>query len=119
MFDEIDEIRSVRKKYNGLMFGSSSPVFKRFEELEATALKSGALDRKHKELIALGISVCESCYGCIEYHVGAALECGATREEIVETTAVSVCMGGGPSTWPARFVFNVLDELEGSRKRGK
>jgi AhpD family alkylhydroperoxidase len=119
MFDEIGEIRSARKKYNGLMFESTSPVFKGFEELEATALRSGTLDRKYKELIALSISVCENCYGCIEYHVGAALESGATREEIVEATAVSICLGGGPSTWPARFVFKVLDEFEGSRKRNK
>ena len=119
MFEEIEEIRSARKKYNGLMFESASPVFRGFEELEAMALKSGVLDRKYKELIALSISVCDSCYGCIEYHVGAALECGATREEIVEATAVSVCLGGGPATWPARFVFKVLDELEGSRRRDK
>ncbi len=117
MFDEIEDIRSARKKYNGLMFRSGVATFKGFEDLEAAALADGALPRKYKELLALGISVCEKCYGCIEYHVGAALEHGATREEIVEATAVAVCLGGGPTEWPARFVFKVMEDLKAGEGR--
>jgi AhpD family alkylhydroperoxidase len=112
MFDNIEEIEQTRKKFNGSMFRSSSRTFKGFEELEARTLADGALSQKHKELIALGISVCEKCYGCIEYHVAAALEHGATREEIEETAAVAVCLGGGIAEWPARFVFKMLEDLE-------
>jgi alkylhydroperoxidase/carboxymuconolactone decarboxylase family protein YurZ len=40
---------------------------------------------------------------------------GATRKEILETTAVAVALGGGVAEWPARFVFKVLDEIEAEK----
>jgi hypothetical protein len=42
---------------------SGISTFRKFEELEADALKDGALSRKYKELIALGISITQKCYG--------------------------------------------------------
>jgi alkylhydroperoxidase/carboxymuconolactone decarboxylase family protein YurZ len=63
MFDEITDMRKTRKKYNQLMFRSGIGTFRKFEELEADALKDGALSRKYKELIALGISITQKCYG--------------------------------------------------------
>lgn len=63
MFDEITEIRKTRKKYNQLMFRSGIGTFREFEELEGRALQDGALSRKSKELIALGISITQKCYG--------------------------------------------------------
>ena len=63
MFDEIGEIRKTRKKYNQLMFQSGISTFRKFEDLEADALQDGALSRKHKELIALAISITQKCYG--------------------------------------------------------
>lgn len=56
------------------------------------------------------------CYGCIEFHVTQAMACGATRAEIAETVALAVIMGGGPAQWPGRYVFMVLDDLEGKEK---
>ena len=49
------------------------------------------------ELIATGIGISARCDGCIGYHVKAAIKHGATREEMLETIAVAVYMGGGPS----------------------
>ena len=63
MFDEIKDIRKTRKKYNQAMFKSGISTFRKFEELEANALQDGVLSRKHKELIALGISITQKCYG--------------------------------------------------------
>ena len=114
MFDDIRQIRRTRKIYNLKMFNSGSGAFRELEELEANALRDGALSQKHKELIALGISIAQTCYGCIEYHVSKAVELGASREEIVEATAVALALGGGVTQWPARFVFKVLEDLEGS-----
>ena len=53
MFDEISDIRETRKKYNQAMFRSGIGTFRKFEDLEADALKDGALSRKVKELVAL------------------------------------------------------------------
>lgn len=63
MFPDIKEIEKIRKKYNWQMYQSGISTFREIGELEAKALKSGALAQKYKELIALGISINNSCYG--------------------------------------------------------
>src|SRR5690554_1555752 len=68
-----------------------------FGTMHHATAEDGALTVKQKELIALGISITIRCEGCIACHVKAAIEAGATKEEIVETIGVSVVMGGGPS----------------------
>ena len=42
---------------------------------------------------------------------------GATKQQIVEATAVAVALKGGCSDWAARFVFKVMDELEQENKK--
>jgi AhpD family alkylhydroperoxidase len=118
VFDDIKDIRETRKRYNHKMFGSGVPVFRAYEEAEAEALRSGALSGRYKELVALGISITEKCYPCVEYHVTAALKGGATRQEVIEATAVALVLGGGVAQWPARFVFRVLDEVERENAEG-
>ena len=112
MFDDLEDIRQTRKRYNFKMFQSGVAAFRQLEDLEAGALADGALSQKHKELIALGISIAQRCFPCVEYHVTAAVEHGATRPEVVEATAVALALGGGVAQWPARFAFKVLDEIE-------
>jgi hypothetical protein len=63
MFDDVDQIRKLRKKYNAKMARSGIGTFKELAELEGNALREGELGRKYKELIALGISINENCYG--------------------------------------------------------
>jgi alkylhydroperoxidase/carboxymuconolactone decarboxylase family protein YurZ len=63
MFPSINEINRIRKKYNWQMSQSGIKTFREIGELEANALKDGALTQKYKELIALGISINNSCYG--------------------------------------------------------
>lgn len=112
MFDDPNEYRKLRKRYNGKMFLSGVGAFREFEDLEGHALADGALSQKHKELIALAVSITHSCYGCVEYHVTKALDLGATRKEVVETAAVALALGGGVVQWPARYVFRVLEDIE-------
>jgi alkylhydroperoxidase/carboxymuconolactone decarboxylase family protein YurZ len=63
MFDDISSLRRARKVYNAKMFHSAVATFRQLEDLEAGALADGALPQKYKELIALGISIAESCEG--------------------------------------------------------
>ena len=77
------------------------------------ALKEGVVSSKHKELIALGISIYARCDYCIAIHVKKCLEAGATKEEIAETCGVAILMGGGPAATYASFVLKAVDELEG------
>ena len=69
-----------------------------FRGLMRAAGKDGALDGKTKELMALGIAIAVRCQGCISFHVRQAIRKGATRAELLETIAVAIEMGGGPST---------------------
>jgi AhpD family alkylhydroperoxidase len=83
-----------------------------FRNLHKEATRDGVLDRKTKELIALGIAMTVNCDGCIAYHVKDALLAGAGREEILETVGVVVMMGGGPAVVYACQALEALDQFE-------
>ena len=63
--------------------------------------------------MALSISICIRCEGCIAYHMNKAIEAGASREEVVETITVAVEMGGGPSTVYGAKALAAYDEFAG------
>ena len=63
MFEDPAAIQAMRTQYNGKMFMSGVDTFQRMAAIEEDALKSGALSRRTKELIALGISIGKACYG--------------------------------------------------------
>ena len=63
MFEDISQIREIRKKYNAQMFRSGISTFRELEELEAKAFRDGALAQKHKELIGLALGISQGCYG--------------------------------------------------------
>lgn len=73
------------------------------------AFSEGNLSKKHKELMALAISIVTKCEPCIEWHVQQAHLAGATDEEVYETIDVAIEMGGGPAAAYSRFALNALD----------
>jgi AhpD family alkylhydroperoxidase len=83
-----------------------------FYALSKAASKSGVLDEKTKELIALAIGVSTRCDGCIGFHAKALVRLQATREEIAETLGMSVYMGGGPSLMYAADALRAYDEFK-------
>lgn len=106
--DRIEQIRRARKighKY----FMDRSAVYRKFVELEQITFEDGALTRREKELIAIGISIVNSCEPCLEWHVRQALTAGASEEQVVEAIGVAMEMGIGPTTVTARFAVEVLD----------
>ena len=86
-------------------------VMKAFAGLAQAALAPKALDTKTKELVALGIGVAVRCDDCIAFHVKAALERGATREEIADVLAMAIYMGAGPSVMYANHAMEALDQF--------
>lgn len=84
---------------------------KGFGQLAQAAIAPGVLDSKTKELIALAIGITARCDGCLAFHAKAARQYGATREEIVETIAVAVYMGGGPSMIYGAEALDVFDAI--------
>ena len=84
---------------------------KGFAELARAAIAPGALDSRTKELIALAIGITARCDGCLAFHVKAAKKYGATRQEVIETIAVAVYMGGGPSMIYGAEALSAFDAL--------
>ena len=70
---------------------------KTFMALHEKTTEPGALDKKQKELIALGIAVATHCPPCIYIHTQASIQAGATAKEVLEAASVAVLMGGGPA----------------------
>ena len=52
--------------------------------------RPSVLDRKTKELVAIGASLAAKCQGCLEGHIKKALKFGANREEVSEAIAIAI-----------------------------
>lgn len=55
----------------------------------------GAIPRKYRELIALGVAFTTQCAYCIDTHTRQARENGATNEEIAEAAFVAAAVRAG------------------------
>lgn len=97
----------------GALFKAAPGPMKAFRGLMEEASKPGALDAKTKELMALAIAIAMRCEGCIVYHVRAAAKHGASREQVAETIAVAVEMGGGPAAVYGAEALAAFDQLKG------
>jgi AhpD family alkylhydroperoxidase len=103
-------LKSLSPALRELRLGAPE-VMKSFSGIAQSSLAPGALDTKTKELIALGISVATRCDDCIGFHAKAALEKGATREEIFETLGTAIYLGAGPAVMYAAHAIEAFDEL--------
>jgi AhpD family alkylhydroperoxidase len=83
-----------------------------FTQLHKISGQTGALNRKEKELISLGIAIVTRCEPCISFHTHDAMKAGATREEIVEIIGIAICMGGGPALMYGLYALEAVDEYE-------
>jgi AhpD family alkylhydroperoxidase len=88
-----------------------SRTYEAFLTLEDATFSDGALPRRTKELIAVGISVRIDCESCMQWHLEKAAAAGATMREVLEAVEVGVEMGGGPATVSARFALEVIERL--------
>ena len=88
-------------------------TMKGFSAMASAATREGALDTKTKELIALAIGVATRCDGCIGFHSKALVRLGVSRQSLMETLAVAVYMGGGPSLMYAADAVHAFDEFSG------
>ncbi len=86
-------------------------TMKAFSALARAALEAKALSTRTKELIALAISVATRCDPCIAFHAEAAVRQGATREEVMETVALAIYMGAGPSVMYAAQAVEAYDQF--------
>jgi AhpD family alkylhydroperoxidase len=120
LMDRLKEITEKRRAAHERLLELDSRVYKAFLEMERATYADGALPRKQKELVAIGISVVTNCESCMQWHIEQAAKAGASFREVLEVVEVAIEMGGGPATVSARFALEVMDrafgaELTGSR----
>lgn len=110
----IEDICRRRKQAHQRLLAMDSKVYRAFLDMEAAAYADGALAKKHKELIAVGISVVMDCESCMQWHIEQAAGAGATQQEVMEAVEVGIEMGGGRATVSARFALEVMEGVFGS-----
>jgi len=109
--DRLKEISEHRDKAHQKLLSLKSKVYEAFLEMEKAAYCDGALLKKTKELIAVGISVVIDCESCMQWHIKQAAKAGASVREVLEAVEVGIEMGGGPATVSARFALDVMDSI--------
>jgi AhpD family alkylhydroperoxidase len=108
--DWIGMTKTLRKGLREMRSGAPD-VMKAFGGLAQAALQPKALDTKTKELIALAISVAVRCDDCISFHAKAAVDQGASRDEVLETLGMTIYMGGGPSAMYAAHALEAYQQF--------
>jgi AhpD family alkylhydroperoxidase len=86
-----------------------------YQTLSRAGQKTGKLDAKTRELIALAVAVTTHCDGCITVHTAEALRHGVTEEEIAEALGVAVALNAG-----AAMVYSarVIDAVKAHSAKG-
>lgn len=118
IMDWQDYMKQLSPQLRELRLGTPD-VMKGFSAMAQSALKTNALDTKTKELIALAIGVATRCDDCIAFHTKAALEQGATREEVMETLGLAIYMGAGPSVMYASHAVEAYDQIKAAKDAAK
>ena len=109
--NKINKIINGRKIAHKKLISFQSEVYEKFLQMEKATYKDGALSKKHKELIAIGVSVVINCESCMQWHIEQAAKDGASKKEVLEAIEVGIEMGGGPATVSARFALEILEEF--------
>lgn len=90
--------RRAAKKLRSLLknvLDTTTEAVKAYSGLAHAALRPNALETKTEELMALGIAVAARCDSCITFHAEAAIDLGATQEEVSDVIRMTICMGCG------------------------
>jgi AhpD family alkylhydroperoxidase len=91
--------------------GNAAPkAMDAFWAFDKAAMEDGAVPKKYKELIALGVALTTQCPYCLEIHRGRAVTAGATPEEIAETALVAAALRAGGAVTHASHL--VVDGVE-------
>jgi len=72
--------------------------------------EDGAIPRKYRELIALGVAFTTQCVYCIEVHTKAAKAAGASREETTETTFIAAALRAGGAATHGAMAMKFYDK---------
>jgi AhpD family alkylhydroperoxidase len=99
MFDmkNLDQLKRLNE--------SAPDVMKAFWAFDKAAYAAGTLDVRQKQLMALAVALTTQCPYCIELHVRAAREAGATDPMLAEVAAVAAAMRAGAAITHSTHMF--------------
>jgi AhpD family alkylhydroperoxidase len=95
MMQDWNAYRAALKERVGDFASLNPDVRAGLATIEGAAAKTGHLEPKMHELIALAVAVTTRCDGCISVHTQKAVQYGATREEISEALGVAIALNAG------------------------
>ena len=111
MSDRVDRFNAYRSEMNQRLLSTDNRVIKRMFSLDTLTYAEGALDVKSKELMGLVASLVLRCDDCVTYHIGKAVEVGASRDEVIETMSIGLTVGGTIVVPHMRRALEFLDDL--------
>jgi AhpD family alkylhydroperoxidase len=106
------ELDKNRRKNLGKLMKAMPTMGKQLAEQIDEVFKEGALDSKTKRLMGMALALGVGCRNCVLGQATAALDLGATKEEILETIGVVVSLRGTTGVAESLRVIQLLDELE-------
>ena len=86
-------------------------IMKPYSTFRKNVYRDGSLSLKFKRLIALACGLQAGCTRCIQGQTKDAVSAGASKEEILETVAVAIVMGGTTVSAETWRVVKVLEEM--------
>lgn len=89
----------------------SPSITRGYAEISGASAKTGKLDDKTRELIALAVAVTRQCDGCIAVHTDAAIKYGATREEVAEALGVAIAINAGAALIYSARAMDAYDAI--------
>jgi AhpD family alkylhydroperoxidase len=108
---KLEDISKRRRETHSDFTKLGSKGYQAYVRMAETVFQDGALPKKTKELVAIGISVVEHCEPCMQWHIEQAARCGGSLHEILEAVDVGICMGGGPACASAGFALEVMKDV--------
>ncbi len=109
------EVTKAISKQAAVLGNEIPETMKSFWALVEAADTEGALTKKTKELIAMGIAIALRCDGCIGFHTNTLVKLGVTRKEYEEMLGVAIYMGGGPSLMYASQAMDAWEQFGGAK----
>jgi AhpD family alkylhydroperoxidase len=87
----------------------SPDTVKGYATVSGTGEKTGHLDARTRELIALAVAISLRCDGCIAVHAEAARKFGTTKEEIAEALGTAIAINAGAALVYATRTMDAFD----------
>lgn len=82
-----------------------------YDHFYGEVYKDGTVKAKEKRLIAMVGALVSGCRACMLYQTEEALNLGATVDEILETCAVAISLGGTMAAGETTHIMGFLKEL--------